>query len=114
MTDHQPRILVDFDGVIHRYRYGWMDGTAYDSPMDGARDALAILDGAGYEIVVFSTRDSEQIREWLLGNGFPAYRVTNIKEPAVAQIDDRAIRFVDWTDAIKQLFEHYPIRKEGA
>lgn len=109
---YKPRVLVDFDKVIHKYRHGWMDGTAYDEPMDGARDSLAIIDGAGYEIVIFSTRDAEQIQEWLLGNGFPAYRVTNIKEPAECLIDDRAIRFINWTDAIHQLFQLHPIREE--
>jgi hypothetical protein len=112
MSDYKPKVLVDFDGVIHRYRHGWMDGTAYDSPMDDAREALDVMDGAGYEIVIFSTRDAEQITEWLVGNGFPPYRVTNVKEAAVAQIDDRAIRFVNWRDAIQQLFSLYPVRQE--
>jgi hypothetical protein len=110
---HQPRVLVDFDKVIHRYRYGWMDGTAYDGPIDDAREALDVIHGAGYEIVIFSTRDAEQITEWLAGNGFPAYRVTNVKEPAVALIDDRAIRFINWKDALEQLFKLYPVRQES-
>jgi hypothetical protein len=53
-TPYQPRLLVDFDGVIHRYSHGWMDGTAYDGPIDGAREMLGQLHALGYEIVIFS------------------------------------------------------------
>jgi hypothetical protein len=108
---YQPRVLVDFDGVIHWYRHGWFDGTAYDSPMPGAREALFELADSGYEVVIFSTRDSQQIADWLIVNGFPAYRVTNIKEPCVCLIDDRAIRFVDWNQAIDDVSLHYPIKE---
>jgi phosphoglycolate phosphatase-like HAD superfamily hydrolase len=53
---YRPRLLVDFDGVIHRYSRGWWDGSAYDEPMPGALETLADLEAVGYEIVVFSTR----------------------------------------------------------
>jgi len=104
------RLLVDFDGVIHRYSKGWSSGTAYDPPMPGARDALGDLTAAGYEVVIFSTRDSAQIVEWLARYSFPAYRVTNVKEPAVALIDDRAVRFLDWASAFTEVVERYPVR----
>jgi hypothetical protein len=81
-----------------------MDGTAYDGPIDGAREML------GYEIVIFSTRDTEQIEFWLMKYLFPPYRVTNIKEPAVAQIDDRAIRFESWSQAYEDVLRLYPLR----
>jgi phosphoglycolate phosphatase-like HAD superfamily hydrolase len=110
---YQPTVLVDFDGVIHKYSKGWQDGTAYDEPMDGAKEALEKLTNDGYKVVIFSTRDSGQIYEWLRKYQFPRYRVTNVKEPAVALIDDRAIRFTSWHDATDQLTYHYPIRKEG-
>lgn len=105
-----PRVLVDFDGVIHRYSQGWADGSAYDEPVPGAAEALADLEETGYEIVVFSTRDGAQIRDWLVRYGFPAWRVTRVKEPAVCQIDDRAIRFSDWSQAHGDLLRLYPLR----
>jgi hypothetical protein len=109
---YRPRLLVDFDGVLHAYSRGWADGTTYDGPIPGALEALAALDADGYEVVVFSTRDADQIVEWLAAHGFPAYRVTNVKEPAVAQIDDRAIRFHAWRQALDDVRLLYPIRQE--
>lgn len=106
---YKPRVLVDFDGVIHAYSQGWADGTVYDQPMVGARPALQMMEDAGYEVVIFSTRDAEQIVAWLAANDFPAYRVTNVKEPAVAQIDDRAIHFQTWGQAYVELCQRYPV-----
>lgn len=106
-----PTVLVDFDGVIHRYRHGWMDGTAYDTPFDGAPEALKALEDMGYTVVIFSSRDKDQIREWLRQYNLEPYEVTNIKIPAVAQIDDRAIRFVQWSQAIQDLKTLYPIER---
>lgn len=108
---YKPRLLVDFDGVLHAYSRGWADGTAYDGPIQGAKEALAGLAADGYEIVIFSTREATQIVEWLDGHDFPAYRVTNVKEPAVAQIDDRAVRFIDWSQALIETRDRYPVRK---
>jgi len=33
-------IAVDFDGVIHQYSKGWEDGSIYDKPVKGVRQAL--------------------------------------------------------------------------
>lgn len=99
MAKHSRKtLLIDFDGVIHRYRKGWADGKAYDEPMEGAKDTLRILVDRGYHIVVFSTRPAEQIESWLEKWGFPAYQVTDRKIVAHAIIDDRAIRFTNWKD----------------
>lgn len=109
---YRPTVLVDFDGVLHRYSKGWADGTAYDLPMDGAQHALEVLSRDGYEVVIFSTRDAGQITTWMQQHHMPPYRVTNVKEPAVAIIDDRAIRFEDWDQAVQALRELYPVRTE--
>lgn len=108
-----PTVLVDFDGVIHKYSHGWMDGTAYDVPFDGAKDGLEELERLGYTVVIFSTRDRAQIVEWLRKYNFEPYQVTNTKIPSIAFIDDRAIRFVQWSQAIRDLQTLYPIRKQS-
>lgn len=106
----KPKLLVDFDGVLHAYRRGWADGTAYDPPMPGAWDAVQALLEHGYDLVVFSTRPAAQIEPWLERYGFPPLRVTDQKEPAVALIDDRAVRFVNWTSALAEVADRYPVR----
>jgi Predicted sugar phosphatases of the HAD superfamily len=103
---NKKTILVDFDGVIHKYSRGWDDGTTYDGPMEGAKEALAAL-SEGWRVVIFSTRDNDQIRDWLERNGFPDYEVTSWKIPATAIIDDRAIRFTDWEQALSEFKSHY-------
>lgn len=110
----RPRVLVDFDGVIHRYSKGWHDGTAYDEPMPGAREALEAIEAAGYEVVIFSTRNPDDIARWLHRNHFeqvggPHRYITNEKLPAVAMIDDRAIRFTEWSEALADLLRLYPV-----
>lgn len=104
-----PTILVDFDKVIHKYSHGWADGTAYDIPFDGAREGLKELEDMGFTVVIFSTRDREQIREWLRKYDFEPYDVTNEKRRAVALIDDRAIRFLTWRQAIDDLKMFHPL-----
>jgi len=106
---YKPRLLVDFDGVIHRYSKGWHDGTAYDEPMPGALDALEDLIERGYEVVIFSTRDAEQIAKWMITWEFPRLRITNIKEPALAIIDDRAIQHISWAQTMAVVKQSYDI-----
>jgi predicted mannosyl-3-phosphoglycerate phosphatase (HAD superfamily) len=108
----KPKVMVDFDGVIHQYSKGWGDGTIYDPPVPGAKNTLQALEDEGYQIVVFSTRDASQIVPWLKKFEFPAYRVTNQKEGAAAYIDDRAIEFKDWYSAANQLRKRYPVNSE--
>jgi len=113
-------IAVDFDGVIHRYSKGWHDGTIYDEPMEGAREALARIHRR-YRVVIFTTRvnpdlhGGEQqmgrIQEWLARHGFRLGEhydeITHVKVPALAYIDDRALHFIDWTQALDELGSRY-------
>lgn len=104
----KPRILIDLDGVVHRYSKGFHDGTLYDDVMPGAREFIEELKDT-YEIVIFTARISKEkerfaprtgtkkVMEWL--NKYDIYfdRITSDKLPAVAYIDDRAIEFKgDW------------------
>lgn len=83
----------------------------YDPPVEGAREALAGLECAGYEVVIFSTRDPEQIKDAFADWHWPYRRVTNVKEPAVAIIDDRAIRFEGWGKAQADVLRLYPVQQ---
>lgn len=112
MTSKRPStVAIDFDGVIHRYSQGWHDGSIYDEPVDGAFDGLRRL-MAEYAIYIHTTRESVQVTKWLHETGkfitipdpggFDFWNeqgvllVSNRKLPAVAYIDDRAIRFMTW------------------
>lgn len=64
MTD--KTIAVDFDGVIHKYSKAYHDGSIYDGPVEGARDALRLLKKKGYKVVIFTARpNAEEIDGWL-------------------------------------------------
>ncbi len=84
-------IALDFDGVLHQY-----DGvySAFLSePIPGAREAIFEFLENGFEVVIFSTRDSESIETWLKEHNFPPLTVTDKKPLCVVMVDDRAIRF---------------------
>ena len=102
MGIREKTIAVDFDGVIHRYSRGWQGGALYDPPMEGAAQAIHRLIEEGYKVVVLTTRtDHLNIQIWMRDNGFPEIPITSTKMPAIAYIDDRAVRFTNWADIRK-------------
>jgi len=114
--DETRQIGVDFDGVIHRNSKGFYDGTVYDDPIEGSLDAIKKL-SEKYTIVVFSAKARKDrmlinektgvqlIEEWLEKYGFMKYvkEVTSEKPRAVAYIDDKAIKFSDWEQAMREV-----------
>lgn len=95
------KILVDFDNVIHDAKSGWLDGVIYGDLVNGAWEKIQLLKDAGFEVIVFTARqDLEIVRKWLLSKGIDC-EVTNVKLPALAYIDDRAIRFTNWDDVVR-------------
>lgn len=109
-------IAVDFDGVVHGYTKGWMNGAIYDPPVPGALKALRDL-MVQHAVFIFTSRDPDQVRAWLeqylfktatddgqtFWNRHGVLLVTNRKLPAFTYIDDRAIRFIDWEQALAEL-----------
>jgi ribonucleotide monophosphatase NagD (HAD superfamily) len=120
MSRKRYTIAVDFDGVIHRYGKGWNDGTIYDEPMPGAREALARIHRR-YNVVILTTRvnpalhgGEEQlagVEAWLEQHGFVRGEhydeVTHEKVPALVYIDDRALHFDNWDQTLAELGERY-------
>lgn len=83
-------ICVDFDGVLNEYN-GYEEGNPGE-PLSGSQDFIKEL-RRKYKVVILTSRQKEQVIDWLNNNGFPSMKVTNRKVPAVAYIDDRAIQF---------------------
>jgi hypothetical protein len=99
-------ILVDFDGVLSAYS-GWKGEDQLAPPLDKARHAMHLL-SKDYTLVCFTTRAAEYVEPWLRKHGFPHMRVSNHKDPAFLQIDDRAICFQgQWTDQLIEQIRHF-------
>lgn len=115
-----PKTLaIDFDGVVHRYSRGWTDGSIYDPPVHGAREGLMWLSAAGYRLVLHTTRVRDEIQRealnrWLRENGLNGIfaEVTDRKPLAVAYIDDRAIHFTTWPEALHAVAILHPPEAE--
>jgi hypothetical protein len=111
-------VCLDFDGVIHTYEKGWHDGSIYGELTEGFESFLYNLmygTAVRYAVYICSTREPQQIEEWLykklfrkgkafckieiitedvkFWNKFGVLGLTNRKLPAVAYLDDRALRF---------------------
>lgn len=93
MSNYVPTVCVDFNGVIDTYT-GWRNGEMYP-PREGAADFLFRLMQAGYRVVILTTIEPQKVWDWLdyYEIGGMADEVTNVKPPAVAYVDDRAICF---------------------
>ena|ERR1700678_4666827 len=59
-SDQQPTIAVDFDGVIANYD-GWTETSRIGAPREDVVEALTVLRGEGWKIVVYSCRGAEEI-----------------------------------------------------
>lgn len=92
-------IVFDFDGVIHSYTSGWQGiDVIPDPPVKGIAVLIQTLKDEGYDIVVSSTRCSDEngmraMKEWLDRWHIPVERFATGKIPAIAYVDDRAICF---------------------
>lgn len=111
-------LAIDFDGVLHKYSRGYQDGTIYDEPIEGAKEALKSFVDAGWRVVIFTTRLNDEVNKdvftqydamltWLFNNGFSEgihyHELTGKKPLAKYYIDDRAVRFTNWDLTIKFL-----------
>lgn len=128
-------VAVDFDGVLHSYDKGWHDGSIYGDWVPGADAALTQL-MQRYAVFIHTTRDPKQVARWIerqtgygvecttrvprtwYGRRKPFWNtrglllVTDRKLAAIAYIDDRAVRFTNWHDALIAV-DVEPFLKEG-
>lgn len=81
---------------------------------EGCREFLESLYN-DYTIVIFSSRNHTHVENWIKYYRLDKYikKVTNVKPPAVAYIDDRGIRFNgDYTEVLKYLKDCEPYWKK--
>jgi len=98
---NNKKILIDFDGTVHRANNGYGDGTIYDIPNERAVFTITNWTKQGYKVIIFTARDEKEfpaIKEWLKKWKFPDLEITNRKMPALVYIDNRAIRFTSFAD----------------
>ncbi len=101
----RPVICVDFDGTLHDIAHP-VPGRKMGPPMPGAVGAIKTL-CMTHEVVVLTAQPrSAHITDWLFYYGFPRMQVTNVKPQADAYIDDKGIRFVDWHDCLRKVFDY--------
>lgn len=100
-------IAIDFDGVIHDYKNP-LPGRRMGGPLEGCEAALLVLRELGYEIVVFSVWGDEKgqktIADFMDYYQLPCDRITNIKPRAAFYLDDKAIKFNNWAEALKEIY----------
>lgn len=99
----KKNLAIDFDGVLNNY-HGY-DPHDLGTIRKGAREFIQTL-YKDYTLIIYSTRESSHITKWLEKYHLKKYfkEVTNKKPPAVAYIDDRAIRFNGDYDEILENF----------
>jgi len=109
---------IDFDGVIHKNSKGYYDGTIYDKPIKGAKESLKIL-SKKYRLIIYTAKAKkdrpiingksgiELVWEWLKKYDMENYvtEVTAEKPRAVAYIDDKAIKFINWGQTMEMINE---------
>lgn len=114
--DELVNIGVDFDGVIHKNSKGYHDGTVYDEPVNGVKEALQKL-SEKYTVIIYTAKarkdrglvngmsGTQMIWEWLKKHDLNQYvsKVTAEKPRAVAYIDDKGIRFDNWNNVLSQI-----------
>lgn len=101
-------LLIDFDGVLHDSK-NVLAGRRMGQPIPGAIESVCKLFDKGHEIVIFTARatspkTTEAVANWLGYFGIPYHRITNVKPSgSLALIDDRAIRFTNWSEVMEEI-----------
>jgi hypothetical protein len=116
LEDETKTIAIDFDGVIHSFEFGFHDGTIYGTPLPGSLESIKKI-AEKYKIVIYTAKakkdrplingktGTELVWEWLKKYEIDTLiaDVTAEKPRAVCYIDDKAIQFINWNQALNDL-----------
>lgn len=102
------KIAVDFDNVLYDYDGRWRGGELPLSPVAGAAEAMRLLAAAGDTLIIFSTRGwlkrhRERMAAWLDAHDIPYHNIARTKPNADVYLDDKALRFTSWPEALTAL-----------
>ena len=101
---------IDFDGVIHDSKNP-IEGKRMGPLIAGAKEALIELKRQDHTIIIHSVWAGHKedgpniIKEYMDYYELPYDDVTAIKPRADAYLDDRAIRFYNWTQALEDIYK---------
>ena len=112
---NQRTICLDFDGVLNQYT-GWKGETELFEPRPGVEEFLRQLRFQFTHIVIYSTRVPTVILRWLRDYNLDMWidEVVAIKPPAIAYVDDRAVRFDgDYNATLAELDTFTPYWEQG-
>jgi hypothetical protein len=115
-SEESNTIAIDFDGVIHSFELGFHDGTIYGTPIEGSIEAIKKI-AKKYTIIIYTAKakkdrplingktGTELVWEWLREHQLDSYikEVTAEKPRCVCYIDDKAIQFINWNQALTDL-----------
>ncbi len=114
----KKRVLIDFDGPIHRFSKGVQDGSLYDIPSEGVKRSIDWFKKNGFEIVIFTSRASKQtakevgdshekqvskVKDYLEKHNIHYDLITAEKLAADFYIDDLAIHFNNWGSVMREV-----------
>lgn len=116
LDDETKTIAIDFDGVIHSFEFGFHDGTIYGTPLPGSLESIKKI-AEKYKIIIYTAKakkdrplingktGTELVWEWLKKYKIDTLiaDVTAEKPRAVCYIDDKAIQFINWNQALNDL-----------
>lgn len=126
--DLNRTIAVDMDGVVIEFDEIWRGMEYLGKPISGAAEALRKLRSGGWRVVIYTSRlnpesyDASLVPYYhalfmahLLKHGIEFDELTGMKPCARYYIDDRAIRFFSWPDAMTtlEMLENCRVAREG-
>jgi len=118
---NEMTVAIDLDGVILKYVEPWSGIRHFGDPIPGAAESIQKLKDLGYTIVIYTTRNNamashnagydaleltSMVQSELDKGGIPYDFISLFKPLARYYIDDRAIRFWSWGQALES-FRHF-------
>jgi adenylylsulfate kinase-like enzyme len=106
-------IVLDFDGVLHRYSKGYTGTEPEEGTVRGSVEFVRKLIDEGWTVVVCSARLRDKdakaaVEEWLHKHHFPELKVVLEKPPAEIYVDDNGYRFDGDFDKLQRFLKRNP------